>query len=202
MQAEILDLFPTAVVRHSVNVQPWLDQLKSTDMQHRGSHSYSVTAHLLDDYSDLALILEQCATDYSQQVLALKGTQRIQTSWLNHSQGEDFTHEHVHSNALVAMCLYLDLPGGQDRIRFHKHDPRGWGIYNMMFDPDPERAAQSPWAKTTVEVPVKNGDLLLWPAWLLHSVPPTNSSGSRWTLAANTMPEAGWGSLLHEYRVS
>lgn len=201
MQAEILDLFPTAVVRHSVDVTPWLEQLKSEPMELRGSHGYSVNHRILDHYPELRADIESVATDYAQQILAFKGTQAVQTSWLNCSQGEDFTHEHVHSNAAIALCLYLDLPNGEDRIRFHKPDARSWGVFNLMFDTEPEYQAQSPYAKTTIEIPVKNGDLLAWPAWLLHSVPPTQSTEQRWTLAANTMPKDGWGSLLHEFRV-
>lgn len=200
MQAEILDLFPTAVIRYRIDPQQWCQSLKSQPLEHRGSHSYGMDTHILDQYPDLAAIIESCCTDYAQNVLGMVDQQRAQTSWINHSQGEDFTHEHMHSNAVIAACWYWDLPQGQDRIRFHKPDPRAWGVFNMMFDLDPARAARSPWAKTTVEITVETGDLLVWPAWLLHSVPPMQRSGDRWTLAVNTMPRSGWGSSLHEYR--
>ncbi len=201
MQAEILNLFPTAVVRHRVDVKPFLSWAKSQPMHHTGSHSYSNSTHVLDTNPELEQIIEAAATDYAEKILAITGSQRVQTSWINHSSARDFTHEHIHSNAAIALCLYLELPGDQDRIRFHKNEARSWGVYNLMFDTDPQQQAQSPWAQTTIEIPVRSGDLLIWPAWLLHSVPPTEQDQDRWTLAANTMPKNGWGSRLHEYRV-
>lgn len=200
MQAQILDLFPTAVIRYRIDPTEWSDTLKSQQMQHSGSHSYSKDHHVLDHYPELRADFELCLNDYAKNVLSLADHQRVQTSWLNHSQGSDFTHEHMHSNSVLACCWYLDLPHGQDRIRFHKPDPRAWGIWNMMFDLDSSQAQRSPYAKTAVEIPVHTGDFLVWPAWLLHSVPAMDRDGDRWSLAANTMPAQGWGSGLHEYR--
>jgi len=200
MQAEILDLFPTAVIRYGIDPEPWQVSLRQQPLEHRGSHSYSLDCHILDHYPDLRDIIERCCTDYAQNVLGMVDVQRAQTSWINHSQISDFTHEHIHSNSVIAACWYWDLPGGRDRIRFHKPDPRAWGVYNMIFDLDPQRAQRSPYAKTTVEVTVNQGDLLVWPSWLLHSVPAMTEQADRWSLAVNTMPVRGWGSSLHEYR--
>jgi len=200
MQAQILDLFPTAVVRYSIDPDQWRDQLQQQVMEHTGSHSYSVNTHILDLFPDLAKDFLLCLNDYAANVLALSEPQSLQTSWLNHSQGTDYTHEHMHSNAVLACCWYIDLPQGRDRIRFHKPDSRAWGVWSMMFDLDPQRQQRSPYAKNTVELSVTNGDLLVWPAWLLHSVPEMGQPGHRWSLAANTMPQSGWGRGLHEYR--
>lgn len=201
MQPEILDLFPTPVVRYRVDPSQWAAQLTQEPMHYTGSHSYSQNTRILDQYTDLTEILESCCTDYAQTVLGLRDPQQAQSSWLNHSQGQDFTHEHMHSNSAIAACWYILLPDGRDRIRFHKYDARYWGIHSLIFDPDPERAQRSPYAQHTVEVSVTEGDLLVWPAWLLHSVPPMTVQGDRWSLAFNTMPRSGWGSGLHEYRI-
>jgi hypothetical protein len=44
---------------------------------------------------------------------------------------------------------------------------------------------------------VKQGDLLLWPSFLQHSVPQHRGPGTRRSLAFNTWPAAAFGSDLY-----
>ena len=88
--------------------------------------------------------------------------------------------EHSHPNNYLSGVYYVSVPPGGDAITFH--DPR---IQPSIFMP-PTRELNTENAGK-MNIGVKPGTLLLFPAWLHHSVPANRSSQSRVSVAFNIM---------------
>jgi len=103
---------------------------------------------------------------------------RITQSWLNYTYPGQSHHQHSHSNSFVSGVLYMRASRDRDRINFHNTKQEQiemvseeYNMYNMK----------------TCWFDVHEGDLLLFPSSLLHSVD-TVKEGERVSLAFNTFP--------------
>lgn len=111
--------------------------------------------------------------DMADQFLLLVGTpeQDIQQrdrstaslhAWASISNTESAFHAiHTHPDSLISGVYYVSVPSGAGKIIFH--DPRG------PFVP----------FENTFELTPAEGDLVLFPAWLPHTVAPSQLSNVR-----------------------
>lgn len=87
---------------------------------------------------------------------------------------------HTHPNNFLSGVYYLRTPPGGDSISFH--DPRTQP--NII---SPKIRQHNNHNSTRINVPVKQGRLLLFPAWFRHSVLPNNGEGDRISISFNIM---------------
>ncbi len=100
--------------------------------------------------------------------------------WANVSPPGAGHFGHSHPNNYLSGVYYVKSPPGANSISFH--DPR---IQTNIIAPhftqdDPANAA-------TAQIPVKEGRMVLFPSWLLHSVAPNQSAGERISISFNIM---------------
>jgi hypothetical protein len=96
--------------------------------------------------------------------------------------GKDSTHNlHAHPSSLLSGCFYLDACDDSPPLIFK--DPRPYYDY-VYYEPIFNRTTPYTLLPEFV-VPVKKGMILLWPSWLAHEVPLSNSDGNRITVAFN-----------------
>jgi uncharacterized protein (TIGR02466 family) len=100
--------------------------------------------------------------------------------WANLSAPGARHGTHSHPNNYLSGVYYVHTQDGADTINFH--DPRPQVA--IMRPPVDELTAEN---TDQVVVKVKPGTLLLFPAWLLHSVDANRSDGVRVSLAFNLM---------------
>jgi uncharacterized protein (TIGR02466 family) len=101
----------------------------------------------------------------------------ITQSWLNYTNPGQFHHKHSHANSYLSGVLYINAEE-EDKIQFFKstaHEPiklttENFNVYN----------SESWW------VPVKTGDIIVFPSSLQHMVTNTESKKTRISLAFNT----------------
>ena len=87
---------------------------------------------------------------------------------------------HSHPNNLLAGVYYVQADEGADRITFH--DPRPQ-LYPLWPRAERRNALNAPhWS-----VPVQAGRVIVFPAWLMHSVPPNRSRRPRLSISFNAM---------------
>jgi uncharacterized protein (TIGR02466 family) len=104
----------------------------------------------------------------------------ITGAWANVSPPGASHHEHYHPNNFLAVVYYPRVPKGGDAISFADPRPQAHIIA------PPWKSANSQLA-SSVNVAVQPGRLVVFPAWLRHSVPGNRGDGERMSVAFNVM---------------
>ena len=112
----------------------------------------------------------------------------ITQSWLNLTKPGGFHHVHNHSNSILSGVFYISTQEG-DSICFI--DPNADIKNTIVF----EYKDWNQWNSVTTYFPVSEGELVIFPSWLRHSVPPNeNATKDRISLSFNTFVR---GKLYH-----
>lgn len=115
----------------------------------------------------------------------------IKEMWLNSLEHGGRQAIHSHANSFVSGVLYLTPSHPSARTVFY----RGLGGRDFTFSNDHPGSSPGPFNSPKWAVPtVSPGDLVLFPSYLLHEVPP-NQGERRVTLAFNAVPDRlrSWG---------
>lgn len=138
------------------------------------------TLHELDEFHELV----SCINDTSDSVLKfLKigcDAFRITALWANVVMPRAGHKMHSHPNNFLSGVYYVQTDDGADTINFH--DPRSQT--GIIRPPVTELTAEN---TDQVVVKVKNGTLLVFPAWLPHSVDANTSQKVRISISFNIM---------------
>jgi uncharacterized protein (TIGR02466 family) len=100
--------------------------------------------------------------------------------WVNVSAPGGAVRMHNHPNNFLSGVYYVQVQEGADTINFH--DPRPQAA--VVRPPVTELTAYN---TDQVVVPVVEGDLVVFPSWLTHSVDPNRSSRVRISVSFNAM---------------
>lgn len=190
---KLIELFATPVVirelerKYTVEELIHIDDLLKDTYKNRGNRTSRDT--FVFGASELASIHDLCldaVNQYVSEVLRhINCKLRITQSWLNISTTGEFHHMHNHPNSMVSGVLYIET-GEDDIIQFYRtrettsflHESDGYNQYNS----------------TNWYLPVKTGQLILFPSHLYHDVPQVKSS-RRISLSFNTFPDGQFGSI-------
>ena len=102
---------------------------------------------------------------------------RMKDCWFNVYRSNDGQEPHNHNNSFISGSYYVRIPEGSSGIRFHSP------VYDNMFVP-PQRE-RNQLNSTLVEVAVEEGNLVLFPSWLKHSVQPSRFKNERISISFN-----------------
>jgi uncharacterized protein (TIGR02466 family) len=99
---------------------------------------------------------------------------KVTNSWMNRHYRGGYTAEHCHNSSTFVASCYLKCPPGSGNIEFKnplEYHLNSWPIHpeEMMY----------------IEVPVKTGDVLIFPGWLKHRVQPNNTDQERLVMTIN-----------------
>lgn len=86
---------------------------------------------------------------------------------------------HLHPTSFISGTYYVAVPKGAGALKFE--DPR---LSRHMAAP-PRRVDAPERFRSFVNVPAKEGDLVLFESWLRHEVPPARFSGERISISFN-----------------
>lgn len=115
----------------------------------------------------------------------------IKEMWVNVLEPGGRQAMHNHANSFVSGVVYLSAVHPEARTVFMKSP----GGHDFAFRNDHPGAQTTPYsADKWISPPPEPGDLVLFPSYLLHAVPP-NPAGRRITLALNAIPTRldSWG---------
>lgn len=128
-------------------------------------------------WHDLRSFIER---SYSQ-ILSEPANYRISTPGANIQGKGGFNTYHVHSNTILACVYYVAVPEGSGMLNIM--DPRPQchfaNQYCLFKNSSQIGKAQS------IAVSISEGDLLIIPGWLMHSVEPNNSTLERISIPIN-----------------
>ncbi len=187
---EVLKFFPTFVWSHQLAVEDYLplnaairaklDRLIAAAPEVDGANGWQTEQdlHTLPEFEPL----NACVMEASQGVLDFLDSDydgfKITGCWANISPNSVSHKAHLHPNNFLSGVYYVAVPDGGDSITFN--------------DPRPQPQIIAPRVKqvnehNTVDVhlSVREGMLAMFPAWLVHSVPPNQGEGMRISVAFN-----------------
>jgi uncharacterized protein (TIGR02466 family) len=136
--------------------------------------------HRLDEFSELAACVERGARSVLRFLRIGYDAFEITGCWANVLAQGASHRAHSHPNNFLSGAYYLRTPAGANTINFH--DPRPQA--GIIRPPVTELIAEN---TDLVVVRVKNGTLLLFPAYLEHSVDANASGEERISISFNIM---------------
>ncbi len=193
-QPEIIRLFPTFVwkTRLTPGAREAIDSalLHQIDLLTRESGGPAPGElwqsrhglHRLPELQGLVACLQQAVTEVLAFLKIGYGAVRITGCWANVGAPGAAHRMHSHPNNFLSGVYYVQVAAGGDTINFH--DPRPQTA--IIRPPVTELTAYN---TDQVVVRVDSGTLLLFPAWLPHSVSPNESRERRISVIFNVMFE-------------
>ena len=146
-----------------------------------GSNSISIDKYIFSD-SRLNRVKEYFfskAKEYSEDVLGISNQLKLTHSWMTLNKKGGKHHTHVHRNALLSVVYYPQIQDGsfevivpESNLELHT---------NLKFDiKKPTIYNQHKWS-----IPLNNNDVVIFPAWVLHSGSVNQSDLDKVLIAAN-----------------
>lgn len=188
---EVLPFFPTLIWSHQIDpgasarinagIRKKLDDLiaASPDTSHSGMWQTDHDFHTLPEMAELTRCFHE-ATNGVVEFLELKaGPSEITGCWANISPSGISHRSHMHANNFLSGVYYVTVPSGGDKITFY--DPRAQ-VHIMA----PAARNINGYNSEYVNLEVREGMLILFPAWLVHSVPENAANDLRISIAFNT----------------
>ncbi len=189
---EVIRLFPTFVWKAELPPERYrplntgiLEQIDSLAPALEGRAAMWQSGHNLHELTTLADLVAAIEAEARGVLEFLKigdGTLAITGCWANVSEPGGWHRMHCHPNNFLSGVYYVQVQDGADTINFH--DPRPQT--GILRPPVTELTAYN---TDLVVVKVAVGTLLLFPAWLSHSVDENRSSGRRISVSFNAMFE-------------
>lgn len=184
-------MFATPVVKHNIGrsfTEAELSKINEILKELRpNTNNLTTMDDMVLEHEEMSDIKKFCTdkmTLFAEETLNIVETRfRITQSWLNISKKGQSHPRHTHPNSIFSGVFYLNVSPG-DQLVFHRHrDPGSFAF---------PKSAENDFTRLQQEVMVENGDLLLFPSWMEHSVPLT-SSDKRISLAFNSFPIGSFG---------
>ena len=136
--------------------------------------------HRLPELADLVAAIERMTTGVLEFLRVGHEGFAITACWANVLAPGAEHRAHHHPNNFLSGVYYVSVAEGADTLQFH--DPRA----QVRVIRPPVRALTGENTDLVV-TRVKPGTLVLFPAWLEHSVPPNRSAQNRISLSFNVM---------------
>ena len=194
-QANIHSIFPVPI--YTTRMDRAFTKKELQFVKEQKKHIYKSTGnftthdtYILDkkEFKNIKKFLEKCCKDYLEKIICSKNniSLYITQSWLNYTEESQYHHKHEHPNSVVSGVLYLDADVKNDKIVF-SHPIR---YQQIQVDVDRFNA----WNSDSWYVPVKTGELFMFPSSLSHQVIVKKGNNTRISLAFNTFYKGTMGS--------
>ena len=154
-----------------------------------GSGNYQSEDTFILDKVELKRVrtfIETKLNNFMSTVYGSKKKLAITQSWLNKAGKGESHHDHVHPNSLVSGVWYPAIDEQLPPIQFRNASqgdidvkPEKWNNYNSL----------------SFMLPLKAGELILFPSRQPHSVPVNRSDKERISLSFNTWPKGDLGTI-------
>ena len=180
---ELLQIFPIPVLitkyEHSIEDEfKFIEKLRYIEQKENGNFKSDDT-YLLK-HKELAIIknfIYESLNKYTQQTWMTKQKLVVTQCWTNRNPPHSKHHEHVHPNSIVSGVFYFKQSKTLPPIQFSKATQDGVKL-------NPEKYNQ--FNAETFLLPMVDGELVLFPSSLRHSVPLNHGNDTRYSMSFNT----------------
>ena len=119
----------------------------------------------------------QSLNKYTQKILNTKQRLVVTQAWTNRNPPHSKHHEHTHPNSIISGVFYFRQSKTLPPIQFSK-------AVQESFKLNPEKYTQL--NSETFLLPMVDGELVLFPSSLRHSVPINKGNETRYSMSFNT----------------
>jgi len=191
---EIVELFPIPVMRMRGALQPQLVESLIAHFSGLASLNNSVSQNLSNTAmlrpGDSPLLVDAAAritpllVDFGVHLFGERLDWSLKEMWVNVLDTGGFQVMHNHANCFISGIAYLTPMHPEARTMFM----RSAGGPDFTFKNDHAAVKIGPYnAERWMIPPPEPGDVVLFPSYLMHAVPP-NPGGRRVTMAFNAIP--------------
>ena len=195
---ELLQLFPIPVMicPYPVDYTKELEWIRNceTRKENKGGdgatpihyNRQSEDTFVLDkpELANVRAFIEAKLHKFVTEIMASTDKLVITQSWLNKNTKGESHHEHVHPNSMVSGVWYPQIHESLPPIQFRSRTQRDVSLQTEKYNT---------FNSATFMLPMKRGELILFPSNLTHSVPPNQSDEERISLSFNTWPKGNMG---------
>jgi uncharacterized protein (TIGR02466 family) len=190
---KLVELFPTPIVISELGRDFSIEELFCVDDALKNTYSNKGNQTSIETFvfrdermSELHDFCVDAVNQYSKNILRQQDCDLAVTqSWVNLSRQGDFHHMHNHPNSIISGVLYIEAHE-KDIIQFY----RTRETTSFLHKTD----AFNQYNSTSWFIPVKTGDLVIFPSHLFHDVPRVDSE-KRISLSFNTFPNGSFGDI-------
>ena len=201
---ELMQLFPTPLLicPYPVDYTKELEYIRNTECgrENKGGGNECAPGGMVQHYnrqsdntfildepelSNIRAFIEAKLHEYVTKIFASTDKLVITQSWLNKSKKGESHHEHVHPNSMVSGVWYPQIHEQMPPIQFRSRQQRDVSLQTEKYNT---------FNSATFMLPMKKGELILFPSNLTHSVPANQSDEERISLSFNTWIEGSMGS--------
>ena len=194
---ELLQLFPIPVLicPYPADYTKELEWIKSCETRKENKGGETGTTHfnrqsedtfVLDkpELANIRAFIEAKVHKFVTEIMASTDKLVITQSWLNKNKKGESHHEHVHPNSMVSGVWYPQIHESLPPIQFRSRHQRDVSLQTEKYNT---------FNSATFMLPMKRGELILFPSNLTHSVPVNNSEEERISLSFNSWPKGNMG---------
>ena len=191
MKDELLQIFPTPllITKYEGSL---VDELKHIDTlewieQKANGNFKSKDTYLLDyeQFKNIKNFIYESLNKFTKEVLMSDQRLVVTQCWLNKNPKGSKHHEHVHPNSIISGVFYFKQDPKLPPISFSKSIQHA-----MKLDPKKYNNLNS----ETFLLPCTDGELILFPSNLKHSVPVNMGDEPRISMSFNTFSIDALGS--------
>jgi len=148
----------------------------------------SKNTFLLDDpiMENVRKFIEEQVDNFAKDIMGLDSEMVITQSWYNRNRKGMQHHEHVHPNSIISGVWYPQIHEQMPPIQFKNSKP------NQITG---NIAKYNNFNSATFLLPIRNGELILFPSTLQHSVPTNYTNEVRISLSFNTWCKGSLGDI-------
>jgi len=183
MKDELLQIFPTPILITKYKGS-LVDELKHIDTldwikQKANGNFKSKDTYLLkhEQFKNIKNFINESINKFTKEISQSDQRLVVTQSWMNKNPKGSKHHEHVHPNSIISGVFYFKQDPKLPPISFSKAIQSA-----MKLDPKKYNNLNS----ETFLLPCTDGELILFPSNLKHSVPINMSEESRISMSFNT----------------
>lgn len=191
-ESGVLKLFPTYVwasrlgpaayrpINAAITAKLEALQAARPELRELGQWQTAQDLHTTPELGGLVRVILGAVGGICESLALIHDGFEITGCWANVSQRGYPHRQHIHPNNFLSGAYYVRTAPGADSITFH--DPRPQA--GLIVPPSRDQNRANP---DRISLDVSEGMLVLFPAWLQHSVDPNLSEETRISVAFNVM---------------
>jgi len=211
---EVIPLFAIPLYRTTLSdletaAHSYIENLEYERMPDENG-DYSVNKYILEvpELADLKSRIVEKVNHFLYEFLDCKSELdfKIENSWVNRHQPNDFACSHWHSNSLLSGVYYIDTDYNTGDIVFHR-DRLHVNLFNdtvsveFNYTNTLDQSKMNVYNTNNFGLQPQKNDLVLFPSHLSHSVDTNQSNKLRYCIAFNVFPRGTFGGKISTLRV-
>ena len=197
LNTNIYQMFPTPlyVSKYKGDMTEINNYLHSIELKEHnpGYGMISKDSYIIDNpiCKPLAEFIHKSMTDFAVNCMALNEQIFFSQSWIS-GKAQGASHKaHSHPNTIIASVFYFDAEEGDSPICFSKE---ARSLNRSYIEPTlRDDYQQNIFAQDEIYYHPKKNDLIIFPSWLMHGVPPNQKPKIRKVLGVNAMTKGKLG---------